>query len=238
MKNESDFETLPEHAHKTIPVLAKVEQNRAIKLDREIVEDAHWIEKKFKRLAKNLAEMHNRRLYFAFGFFTFEEYCQKRLSKSRQYIYKIIQAHDFIKLLADQGVAEEDTDALTERLVREIRALPQYKQVLVTKAIARIKRQTGRAVTVVDVRAEAAKIDGDDDRIERQQKELLSKFEGMAKGLKVGLSYDTLTDDFRRRLVVSLMSIAESATMLLAALNSPAVQERTKTGADSRNRHG
>jgi integrase len=64
--------------------------------------------------------------------------------------------------------------------------------------------------------------------VERQQKEVLSKFEGMARGLKVGLAFDTLTDDFRRRLTVALMSIADGVKMLLAALNNPAVAERAQ----------
>jgi hypothetical protein len=221
----------PEHSEsgpRSIPALAKTEQNRAIKLDRQIIEDRDAINKHFKRMAQNLAEMHSRRLYFAFGFFTFEEYCQKRLGKSRQYIYKIVQAYDTMKFLENQGVSEEDTDALSERLVREIRALPLYKQAAVAKAVARIKRQQGRAATIIEVQAEAAKIDGDEDqvKIERQQKEALSKFEGMARGLKVSLAFDTMTDDFRRRLTVSLMSIADSVKVLLASLNSSAVEQR------------
>jgi hypothetical protein len=213
-----------------VPVLARAEQTLAKRLDREIIEDAHEIGKRFKRMAKNLSEMNNRRLYYAFGFFSFEEYCQKRLGKSRQYIYKIIQAHDFVKLMESQGVSEDETDALSERLIREIRGLPQYKQVLVTKAVARIKRQTGRVATVVDVKAEAEKLDGDGEqgRIYKEQAELLKKFEGVAKTLRVGLAFDTMTDDFRRRLTVSLMSIAESVKLLLAALNSPIVEARIK----------
>ena len=231
----------PEHSEsdpRSIPALAKTEQNRAIKLDRQIIEDRDAINKHFKRMAQNLAEMHSRRLYFAFGFFTFEEYCQKRLGKSRQYIYKIMQAYDTMKFLANQGVSEEDTDALSERLVREIRVLPLYKQAAVAKAVARIKRQQGRAATIIEVQAEAAKIDGDEDqvKIERQQKEVLSKFEGMARGLKVGLTADTLTEDFRRRLTVALMAIADGVKLLLSTINSAPVKERMEADAEQKAR--
>jgi hypothetical protein len=213
----------------SIPLLAKPEQNRAIKLDRQIVEDTDWIAKKFKRLAKNLTEMHDRRLYFAFGFFTFEEYCRKRLGKSRQYIYKIMQAHDTMRFLTDQGVSEADTDILTERLVREIRQLPQYKQAKVAQAIARIKRETGRVATILEAQAEADRLEGEPGSatIDRQQKELLAKFEGMARGLKVGLTADALTEDYRRRLTVTLMAIADNVKQLLTVLNSGAVKRRT-----------
>jgi hypothetical protein len=62
--------------------------------------------------------------------------------------------------------------------------------------------------------------------VERQQKEVLTKFEGMARGLKVGLAFDIMTDDFRRRLTVSLMAIADSVKVLLASLNSCAAEQR------------
>jgi hypothetical protein len=219
---------VPEPGYKSIPALAKTEQTRAHKLDREIIEDTKLIEKSFKRLAKNLTEMNNRRLYFAFGFFTFEEYCRKRLGKSRQYIYKIIQAHDTLKFLESQGVSEEDTDALTERLVREIRALPQYKQVKMALALARIKREKGRVATVLELQAEAERLDDEKDsaRNERQGKEVLAKLEGMARGLKMGLTFDTLSDDYRRRVTVALMAIADGVKVLLAAINSKAVKDR------------
>src|SRR5215831_2833633 len=71
-----------------IPVLARAEQNLYTKTDREITEDIKEIQKRFKRFAKNMAIMRDRRLYFAGGYATFEEYCQKKLGKSRQYIYK------------------------------------------------------------------------------------------------------------------------------------------------------
>jgi hypothetical protein len=213
-----------------VPILARREQTLAHKLDREIQEDTKLIEKSFKRLAKNLTEMNKRRLYFAFGFVTFEEYCRKRLAKSRQYVYKIMQAYDTMQALQDQGVSEEDTDLLTERMIRDIRALPQYKQAKVAQAIARIKRETGRNATIVEVQAEAESLDSDSVRVAKQQKEVLDKLEGMAKGLKMGLAYDSLTDDFRRRVTVALMAIAESVKVLLAAINSQAVKGRTKAG--------
>jgi hypothetical protein len=224
----------PEPEYKSIPALAKTEQNRAHKLDRDIIEDCNEIQKRFKRLAKNLAEMHERRLYFAFGFFTFEEYCRKRLGRSRQYIYKIMQAYDTLKFLETQGVSEEDTDALTERLVREIRALPQYKQAKVAQAIARIKREKGRTATVLEVQAEAELLDNEKDsaRIDRQQKEVLAKLEGIVRGLKIGLSFDTLSDDYRRRVTVVLMAIADSVKALLASINSPAVKARADADAE------
>jgi hypothetical protein len=221
---------------KSIPVLAKTEQNRAVLLDRRIIERADTINKQFKLWAKDLAEMNSRCLYFHFGFFSFQEYCQKRLGKSRQYIYKIIQAYDTMKFLENQGVSEQDTDILTERLAREIRDLPQYKQVLVAKAIARIKRQTGRMPTIVDVRTEAAKIDGTSDsaRIERQQKEVLANHEkalGLTKN-NSSIAFEVLTPEYRQRLTVVIMAHIQQLKTMLSSLNSEAVAARTQAAQD------
>ena len=41
----------------------------------------------------------------------------------------------------------------------------------------------------------------------------------MARGLKMGLAYDTLSDDFRRRLTVALMAIADGVKMLFLGLS-------------------
>jgi hypothetical protein len=48
----------------------------------------------------------------------------------------------------------------------------------------------------------------------------------MARGLKMGLSYDTLSDDYRRRVTVALMAIADGVKARLASINSPAVKAR------------
>jgi hypothetical protein len=118
-------------------------------------------------------------------------------------------------------------------MIREIRALPQYKQAKVAQAIARIKRETGRNATVLEVQAEAERLEREPDsaRVAKQQKEVLDKLEGMARGLKMGLSYDTLSDDYRRRVTVALMAIADGVKALLAAINSASVKERS--GADA-----
>jgi len=60
----------------------------------------------------------------------------------------------------------------------------------------------------------------------------------MARGLKVSLAYDTLTDDFRRRLTVSLMAIADSMKVLLAALNNSVKAENMEPDSEAKGRKG
>jgi hypothetical protein len=207
----------------SVPALSQKEQRAYTRALHEVHEDLKLIHKAFVRLARNLAKIRDRRLYFAGGYATFEEFCGRELGRSRQQIYRIIAAHDTLKLLMDAGIPETDLPE-TERLCREIRSLPTESQPSIWRAVRRAKAKP----TIVDIQAEAVKQLNSDDTIERQQKEILSKFEGMARGLKMGLTFDTLTDDYRRRLTVALMSIADSVKLLLTAINSPVIDPRSQ----------
>ena len=208
-----------------IPTLAKAEVNLYQRCLKQIREDLKLVQKAFARFARNMATIRGKRLYYAGGYATFEEFCQKEIGKTRQQVYRIIAAHDTLQHLLTQGIPETELPE-TERLCREIRVLPVDSQAPVWKAVMRIKREKGRSPTIIDIQEEAVKHVNSSATIERQQKEVLTKLEGMARGLKMGLSFDTLTEDYRRRLTVALMAIADSVKALLAAINSPVVAER------------
>jgi len=227
----------------SLPTLAKTEQNLWRKLDARISENLEIIAKAgpaYVQLVKDLTVVHAKKLYFAGGYASWEDYCQRKLGRTRQYIYGIMRSHDTLTKLLAGGVAEEELPA-TERLNRAIHDaisdLPPAKQeealVPIWRATQRVARDKGRRPTVIDVQEAAVQVINSEATVERQQKEVLSKFEGMARGLKVGLSYDTLTDDFRRRLTVALLSIADGVKVLLAALKSPTVEERVKAKPDA-----
>ena len=215
------------HESKPIPVLAKAEHTLYAKCLREIKSDLQTVEKAFVRFVKNMAIIRDRRLYYAGGFATFEEFCTTEIGKATQTVYRLIAANDTHNLLRAQGVAEEDLPD-TERLCREIRSIPAEFQGPVWKSVLRVKRDQGRKATIVDIQTEAVKIVNSDATVERQQKEVLSKIEGVARSLKMGLSFDTLTPDFRRRITVALMAIGEQVSALLSALKSPIVDERAQ----------
>ena len=121
------------------------------------------------------------------------------MRKGRRYVYRLIEAHDTMQFLLGEGVPEQDLPA-SERLLREIRKLDETQQVPVWKAVMRVKREQGREPTIHDVQAEAVKVTQSDGAIERQQKELLGNLEGVARSLKVGVSFEVLTPEYRRRL--------------------------------------
>jgi hypothetical protein len=137
------------------------------------------------------------------------------------------------------GGVPEDQLPGTERLARAIhdavRDLAAEKQdealTPIWKATMRLAREKGRRPMVVDVQDAAVEIINSEASIERQQKEVLTKLEGMARGLKMGLAFDVLSEDYRRRLTVALMAIADGVKILLAAVNSPAIKERVKSDA-------
>ena len=56
--------------------------------------------------------------------------------------------------------------------------------------------------------------------IDRQQAELIQKFEGIGRALKGNFKFDVPTPYFRRRLIVTLTDMAESLQTLMAALKS------------------
>jgi hypothetical protein len=220
----------------SLPTLAKREQNLFHKLDARITENLEIIAKAgpaYVQLVKDLATVHGKKLYYAGGYATWEDYCRKKLGRSRQYMYGILRSYDQLQRLLAGGVTEEELPA-TERLNRAIHDaisdLPADKQddalVPIWKATMRVARDKGRRPTVIDVQEAAVEIINSDKTIERQQKEVLSKIEGAGRALKIGFDFDALTPDFRRRLQVALMAIADHITTVLSALNSQAVTER------------
>jgi hypothetical protein len=225
----------------SLPVLAKSEHDRFRVLDARITKNLALIARAaqaYRQLVEDLTEVHDKKLYFAKGYPTFEDYCTRKLGKTRQHIYGLMRSHDTLKRLLAQGIPEEDLPA-TERLNRAIRDaindLPPEKQdealVPIWKATMRVAREKGRRPTVIDVQEAAVEIINSDKTIERQQRELLSRFEGAGRALKVGLAFDTLTPDFRRRLQVVLMAIADQLKVLLAALNTQAVADRADSSS-------
>ena len=99
---------------------------------------------------------------------------------------------------------------------------------------SRVVKQRGTPATVVDVQTVAVEELKTPSAIERQQTEMIQKFEGINRGLRVGLAFDTLTPRFRRWLVVVLSEIAKTVGALMASLRDPAVEERSPKEDETR----
>jgi hypothetical protein len=150
---------------------------------------------------------------------------EKELGNSRQQVYRVIQAFDVMQHLLETGIPESELPA-TERLCREIRTLEPAEQTRVWKAVVRAVKQRGRPATVADVQTVVAEELQSPSAIDRQQSELIQKFEGIGRALKGSFKFDVLTPHYRRRLIVTLTDIAETLQILMAALKSLAIDER------------
>lgn len=98
-----------------------------------------------------------------------------------------------------------------ERLCRELRGIPVEPRAEVWDLVQQKCRATGKKADRSDLR-EAVK--------QAEQRKTLNAYERAAKLLGVSLAVESLTPDFRRRILVELTGIAEQVTMLIASLRS------------------
>ena len=193
----------------------------------EIHTDIETIDTALRRVTRNLKTIHDRHLYLCGHYATFEEFCNRELGKSRQQVYRLLQAHDVMQTLLESGVSEADLPQ-SERLCREIRKFDPDEQARVWKAVTRITQQRGRPATIADVQQVGADELESPSAIERQQRELIQKFQGIHRAMRVGLRFDTLDSRFRRELIRTLLDIGETITVMVRALQSPVAEERVK----------
>src|ERR1700745_2341776 len=97
-------------------------------------------------------------------------------------IYKLINAHDVLQHLLEAGIPEADLPN-SERLCREVRKLSEEEQAPVWRAVNKAAKERNKAPTIHDVQAVAVELTKTDGAIERQQTELLQKFEGIARAM-------------------------------------------------------
>src|SRR4029077_1856245 len=191
----------------------------------EIHADIAVIEQALFRLGRNLKAIKEKRLYFCGGFSTFQDFCAKELGHTRQQTYRLILAHDVMQDLLVQGISPEELPQ-SERLCREIRLLPPEKHAKVWKAVMRVAKEAKRPPTIVDVQAEAMKDEKPKETLQRQQTELLRKFESASVVLKTAVAFDLLEPSFRLRMGAVLTEILETVQILLRSLTSTVVEER------------
>jgi hypothetical protein len=207
---------------------SKAQVGRYKKILAEIHSDIDLIDHAVARLGKNLQQIRDKQLYFCGGYPTFKDFCEQELGKSRQQVYRLIEAYDTITTLMEAGVSEHDLPG-TERLCREIRKLEPDQQPLIWRAVQNAAKNKGRKPQVSDVQEVAVEIIQSPSVIERQQAELLHGFEGAARKLKVGLAVNLLTPAFKVKLIGVLMQISEAVHCMITTLKSSAIKERAET---------
>jgi hypothetical protein len=117
-----------------------------------------------------------------------------------------------------------------ERLCRELRGIPIELRAEVWDIVQKKCRATGKKADRGDVQDAVQAVESDWARLDREQRETLKAFQRAAKLLGVSLAVESLTPDFRCRIVVELTGIANQVTTLIASLRSKALPGAVEEG--------
>jgi hypothetical protein len=165
------------------------------------------------RLGGALKTIRDERLYRCGGYATFQDFCANELGLAREYIYRTIQAYDLLCGLLAAGVSQLDLPA-TERVCRELGSIPAELRLKVWKQARRIAEKQGQQPDGRCIKEAAAQIIGSPEIKERQTRELVQKFESVARSLQVGPVPDSLSENERTRLKATLDSIGNAVIAL------------------------
>jgi hypothetical protein len=165
------------------------------------------------RLGGALKTIRDERLYRCGGYTTFQDFCSNELGLAREYIFRTIQAYDLLCGLLAAGVSQLELPA-SERVCRELGFIPAELRAKVWKQARRLAEKQGRQPDGRCVKEAAAQVIGSPEIKERQARELVQKFESVARSLQVGLAPDSLSENDRARLKATLDSIGNAVTAL------------------------
>ncbi len=193
------------------PTRADYRRYRALVTD--IGRDLQLAGRALYRLGGALKTIRDERLYRCGGYTTFQEFSSKELGLAREYIFRTIQAYDLLCGLITAGVPQLELPA-TERVCRELAALPVELRARVWKQARRLAEKQGQQADSRYVKEAAARISGSPEIKERQARELVQKFESVARSLQAGLPPDALSESDRARLKATLDSIGNAVVAL------------------------
>jgi hypothetical protein len=165
------------------------------------------------RLGGALKTIRDERLYRCGGYTTFQDFCARELGLAREYIFRTIQAYDLLCELLTAGVSQLDLPT-TERVCRELAAVPAGLRPKVWKRARRLAEKQGEQPDSRTVKEAAVEVLGSPEVKERQVRELVQKFEAVARSLQIGLTPDSLSEDDRAQLKAKLDSIGSALTAL------------------------
>jgi hypothetical protein len=211
----------------------------------EIHNDLNTIHHAFLRFSLNIKRIQEKRLYLCGQYTTFAEFFQREIGFGRHQAYHYIHAADILTNLLALGFPESDLPT-KERICRALDKLEPDHLGKVWKLVLKYKDEgqdidsnsVGKAAGELGIGGGAQdKDDADQDEEdedgeegdgegreherqlrEEQQTEVLAQVKSASKKLKIGLTKETLTDDFRRRLTVELLAIAEMVKCLLTVV--------------------
>jgi hypothetical protein len=183
----------------------------------------------FKQVTADLTLIRDWRLYVIGGWATLKEFCERELFKNPIRVQQLLAAHAIMRELMEAGVPETELPE-NERLCRELRGIPVELRGKVCDIVQKKYRATGKKADRGDVQEAVQQLESESAKLDREQRETLKAYERAAKLLRTSLAVETLTSDFRSRIIVELTGIAKQVTTLIASLRSEALPEAVKEG--------
>jgi hypothetical protein len=122
------------------------------KLLEEVHTDIQVADNALMRIGENLRRIQEEKLYLCGGYATFADFCQQEIGKSRQYVYRLMDAYDLCRKLLLAGFEEHELP-MNERICREVNRLSPSEQTPVWETALktvqkRHKGKTGKAATL------------------------------------------------------------------------------------------
>lgn len=194
--------------------LTRGELNRYKALKEELAGQLDIINTAFIKAGRILGQIRDERLYRG-EFDTFEQFCKSMVGKDKRYVHRIIQAHGVIEELMLQGVNESELPN-SERICRELANYPIPNLKLIYKRACQMALAAGKAQPdSITVREAAATIEGSPETRRRQIVELIQRFEGIARRMKLTIGWGDMEPKDIARLRAALEAIAGLAQVHL-----------------------
>ena len=193
------------------------ELNRYKALKEELASQLDIIKTAFIKAGRILRQIRDERLYRG-EFDTFEQFCRSMVGKDKRYVNRIIQAHDVIEELMLGGVKETELPN-NERICRELANYPMPDMKKIWQRAKQLSLAAGKShPDSITVREVAATVEGSPQAGRRQIIELVQRFEGIARKMKLTIGWGDMEPTEIERLRIALAEIAALAATHLEAI--------------------
>jgi hypothetical protein len=158
---------------------------------------------------------------------TFAEFCQKEFNRSRDYVYRLISAHDVVEALIEDGVKKPDLPK-RERVTRELSYFPRADRPAALRGARELAIKEGREEPEVKhIRQVGAEISPEGKA--RQIKALIDKLRSIEKSLPESIGWSELDAIQRSETVVLLLQIAQQSQALAKKAKATTAPEPAAT---------
>lgn len=197
--------------------MSPAELNRYQALKEELASQLDMINTAFIKAGRILRQIRDERLYRG-DFDTFEQFCRSMVGKDKRYVNRIIQARGVIEELLRQGVKESELPN-HERACRELAEFPIPDMKKIYQKARQMSLAAGKSQPdSITIREAAATLEGSPEARRRQIVELLQRFEGIARAMKLVIGWGDLEPSDVARLRTALQAIASLAATHLEGL--------------------